>query len=570
MKLYVVQKGDTFEEIARKHGMTIDEFRKMNTGLTEDSLAQGMKVKVAIGKQPLKRTIAASERSEVSHQQQPAPPQPQPKPKQQPVQSQPQPKPAPVKQEPISQQPAVETPAPKPVPPKPNVKIEAAEKHLNANIGSQNAGEAATDYPQILYPKQPVSAAQNPTRISPASQGNMGSAVSPATQGGISPYYPNMGNVVSPYTLGSNPYPTGNMGNVVSPVSQGSINPYYPNTGSAVSPATQESGATPYYPNMGSVVSPAMQGSGATPYYPNVGSVVSPATQEGGAAPYYPNMGNEVSPATQGNGANPKYPDMGSAVSPAMQGSGVAPYYPNMGNEVSPAQESGANPKYPDMGSAVSPAAQGSGANQKYPNMGSAVSPATQESAANSLYPTEIAGAYTPKLKPMHPYHPTGQMGQMSPYFPQLQPWKGQQPQYPISHETIELDQAYKDGKTAGIKSTLPWSNPQTAGVSQQAPPKFKPTQSSPTMNKSNTGKISPAGPGSIGGYPYPYMPAAKQQGKPCGCGGPMPYSPYGQTPVAGYYGGNKPPHPQPVPYSAMPGVLAPIYQPNISGQPKK
>ncbi|MDF2910187.1 MAG: hypothetical protein K0Q56_1068 [Sporolactobacillus laevolacticus] len=548
MKLYVVQKGDTFEEIARKHGMTIDEFRKMNTGLTEDSLAQGMKVKVAIGKQPLKRTIAASERSEVSHQQQPAPPQPQPK--QQPVQSQPKPKPAPVKQEPISQQPAVETPAPKPAPPKPNVKIEAAEKHLNANIGSQNAGEAATDYPQILYPKMPVSAAQSPTGISPTSQGNMGSAVSPAMQGG--PYYPNMGNVVSPYTLGSSSYPTGNMGNVVSPVSQGSINPYYPNTGSAVSPAMQESGVAPYYPNMGSAVSPATQESGAAPYYPNMGSAVSPATQESGAAPYYPNMGSAVSPTTQESGAAPYYPNMSSAVSPAMQ-------------------ESGANPKYPDMGSAVSPAAQGSEANPKYSNLGSAVSPATQESGANALYPssTEIAGAYTPKLKPMHPYHPTGQMGQMSPYYPQLQPGKGKQPQYPISHETIKLDQAYKDGKSAGIKSTLPWSNPQTAGVSQQATPKFKPTQSSPTMNKSNTGKISPAGPGSISGYPYPYMPAAKQQGKPCGCGGPMPYSPYGQTPVAGYYGGNKPPRPQPVPYSEMPGVSAPIYQPSISSQPK-
>ncbi|RYM06836.1 LysM peptidoglycan-binding domain-containing protein [Sporolactobacillus sp. THM7-7] len=55
VKLYVVQKGDTMDEIARKHGMTIEEFKKMNTGLSEEKLTYGKKVKVAIGKQPLKR-----------------------------------------------------------------------------------------------------------------------------------------------------------------------------------------------------------------------------------------------------------------------------------------------------------------------------------------------------------------------------------------------------------------------------------------------------------------------------------------------------------------------------------
>lgn len=56
MKIYVVQKGDTLAEIAGKHGMTIEELQKMNGGLISDSdLVQGLKIKVSVGKKPLKK-----------------------------------------------------------------------------------------------------------------------------------------------------------------------------------------------------------------------------------------------------------------------------------------------------------------------------------------------------------------------------------------------------------------------------------------------------------------------------------------------------------------------------------
>ncbi|MET1247494.1 LysM peptidoglycan-binding domain-containing protein [Sporolactobacillus sp. STCC-11] len=471
MKLYVVQKGDTLEEIASKHGMTIDEFRKMNTNLTEETLSQGMKVKVAIGKQPLKRAIPVSERSEGHHQ---APAQP-----------------APIQQAPTQQAPVQQ--APEPVQqPTPSAPAPVTEKQPNTSAGTQLAGESTAEFPKILYPKQPETAGWNPNEIGidpsfsfPQSQGNVGTQVSPATQGGGTiPYYP----------------PMGNMGNVVSPAWQG------PNSGNVVSPAWQG-------PNSGNVVSPAWQG-------PNSGNVVSPAWQG-------PNSGNVVSPAAQG-------PNMGNVVSPAAQG-------PNMGNVVSPAAQG------PNMGNVVSPAAQG-------PNMGNVMSPATEGQGIKPFYPNPKFGGASSQKKPMYPFHPSEQMGQMSPYYPQLQPWNGKQPQYPISHGTVQLDQPFK-GKSAGGKSPLPWSNPQVAGAST----KPKAIQSAPS--KANIGKLSPAGSESTGAYPYPYMPTKAQTGKPCNCGGPAPFPAYGQMPVAGYYGGNQPPRPQPMPYWAMSNVSAPIYQ---------
>ncbi|SFG06329.1 hypothetical protein SAMN02982927_00520 [Sporolactobacillus nakayamae] len=188
--------------------------------------------------------------------------------------------------------------------------------------------------------------------------------------------------------------------------------------------------------------------------------------------------------------------------------------------------------------------------------MGNMVSPATQGQGIKPFYPNPKFGGASSQKKPMYPFHPSEQMGQMSPYYPQLQPWNGKQPQYPISHGTVQLDQPFK-GKSAGGKSPLPWSNPQVAGAST----KPKAIQSAPS--KANIGKLSPAGSESTGAYPYPYMPTKVQTGKPCNCGGPAPFPSYGQTPVAGYYGGNQPPRPQPMPYWAMPNVSAPIYQPH-------
>jgi hypothetical protein len=196
--------------------------------------------------------------------------------------------------------------------------------------------------------------------------------------------------------------------------------------------------------------------------------------------------------------------------------------------------------------------------------MGNVVSPATEGSGLKPFYPNPKFSGASSQKKPMYPFHPSGQMGQMSPYYPQLQPWNGKQPQYPINHGTVQLDQPFKGGKSAEGKSPLPWSNPQVAGAST----KPKATQSAPS--KTNTGKLSPAGPESTGAYPYPYMPTKAQPGKPCNCGGPAPFPSYGQTPVAGYYGGNQPPRPQPMPYWAMPNVSAPIYQSNTGQQNNK
>jgi hypothetical protein len=547
VKIYVVQKGDTLEEIASKHGMTIDEFRKMNTNLTEETLSQGMKVKVAIGKQPLKRAIPVNERSEGHHQ---APAQPAPT-QQAPVQQ------APVQQAPVQQTPVQQAPEPVQQPthsaPEP-----VAEKQPNTSAGTQLAGESTAEYPKILYPKQPETTSWNPydmgtdpsysipqdsTAISPESQGNMGTQVSPATQGGGTvPYYP-MGNAVSPSwqapnsgSMVSPSWQGPNSGNVVSPAWQG------PNSGNVVSPSWQG-------PNSGNVVSPAWQG-------PNSGNVVSPTWQG-------PNSGNVVSPTWQGtnsgNVVSPAWqgPNSGNVVSPSWQGpnSGnvVSPSWqgPNSGNAVSPATQG------PNMGNTVSPATQGS-------NSGNTVSPVSQGDGVKPFYPNPKFGGASSQKKPMYPFHPSGQMGQKSPYYPQLQPWNGEQPQYPISHGTVQLNQPFQSGKSAGGKSPLPWSNPQVAGAST----KPKATQSAPS--KANTGKLSPVEPESTGGYPYPYMPTKAQTGKPCNCGGPTPFPSYGQMPVAGYYGGNQPPRPQPMPYWAIPNASAPIYQSSAGQQNNK
>ncbi|WP_262392112.1 LysM peptidoglycan-binding domain-containing protein, partial [Sporolactobacillus inulinus] len=153
MKLYVVQKGDTMEEIARKHGMTIDEFRKMNTDLSEDSLQQGVKVKVAIGKQPIKRKISARSESMQASAPQPQPQAPEPAPQQTP-------EPAPQAVQEIKEQP-------------------------NAVPNAQVSGTEDTEYPQILYPKSPEDnewsqadsgmypdySAPQPSSVSPTSYG---------------------------------------------------------------------------------------------------------------------------------------------------------------------------------------------------------------------------------------------------------------------------------------------------------------------------------------------------------------------------------------------------------------
>jgi len=517
VKLYVVQNGDTMENIASKHGMTIDEFRKMNTNLDENSLTQGMKVKVAIGKQPLKRALSTNQRSEIVHHQAPQAPVHQAPAQPAPVQQ------APVQQAPVQQAPVQQT---APVPAQPKVKIEAAEQKPNASAGTQTAGQSTSDYAKVMYPKNPESTSwaptgsgsypnfstpQAPTAVSPASQGNAGTAMSPASQGTM-PYFPmgNQGNVTSPWTQGPNqgsmvsPWTQGsNQGNVTSPWTQG------PNAGSTISPSTQGS-------NQGSMVSPWTQG-------PNAGSVVSPEAQGS-------NQGSMVSPWMQG-------PNAGSAISPATQGS-------NQGSMVSPWMQG------PNAGSAISPSTQGS-------NQGM-TSPSVQGSGANPYYPNAVGGAAS--QKPV--YHPNDQMGAKSPYYPQLQPWAGQQPQFPIGHGKVQLDKAYVGGQTAGSKKTMPWTNPQVAGTAA------KPQQ--PQTAPAGSGKMAPVQTDPMGGYPYPFVPNKSQTGKPCNCGGPAPYSPYGNAPVAGYYGGNQPPRPQPMPYWAMPNASAPIYQGGQSGTPKK
>ncbi|MCO7175594.1 LysM peptidoglycan-binding domain-containing protein [Sporolactobacillus kofuensis] len=323
VKLYVVQKDDTLAEIARKHGMTIDEFRKMNTGLSEESLTQGMKVKVAIGKQPLKRVIQANDRAEAPHVQAP--------------QTQQVPS-APVDQQPTSQQqPTMEAPTPAPTPEQmpmtPNVTLGATAQQPSANTGLQGTEAAPTEYPNIFYPKHPMmqenwttsgadaypnsSGPHGQTGISPATQGTMWNAVSPASQGVSSPYYPNTGGMVSPETQGN------------------ALNPYYPTDdgGSLISPAmTPGSNAAG---TMGSFVNPMMQGASVNPYYPmgSGGNVMSPAMQENNAKSY-------PQPTSMAGESTPQVAPM-NPYHPTTQMGQMSPYYPPM------TPWSGNKPQYP-------------------------------------------------------------------------------------------------------------------------------------------------------------------------------------------------------------------------------
>jgi hypothetical protein len=69
-------------------------------------------------------------------------------------------------------------------------------------------------------------------------------------------------------------------------------------------------------------------------------------------------------------------------------------------------------------------------------------------------------------------------------------------------------------------------------------------------------------GGGTVGGYPYPYMP---KPAKPCGCGGskqqPLPYSPFGMQQPIHYYAGNQPP--VEMQFSELPHASAQLYQTN-------
>jgi LysM domain. len=68
VKLYVVQKGDSVTGIAGKHNMSVPEFSALNDGIVDETLVQGMKVRVSADVQPLK-----VQRSEKVKQQAPSP-----------------------------------------------------------------------------------------------------------------------------------------------------------------------------------------------------------------------------------------------------------------------------------------------------------------------------------------------------------------------------------------------------------------------------------------------------------------------------------------------------------------
>lgn len=65
LKIYSVQKGDTVETIAEKHGISRSDLRKLNAGLSEkEVLTPGLKVKIPTESKPVQRKIVVVKKTE--------------------------------------------------------------------------------------------------------------------------------------------------------------------------------------------------------------------------------------------------------------------------------------------------------------------------------------------------------------------------------------------------------------------------------------------------------------------------------------------------------------------------
>lgn len=134
---------------------------------------------------------------------------------------------------------------------------------------------------------------------------------------------------------------------------------------------------------------------------------------------------------------------------------------------------------------------------------------------------------------------------------------------------TININQPVSPSASFPSPQSAPWQQPAVPpAVYPPAPiapvnPASKAGFPGMKPNIANKGNAAAPG-GKVGGYPQPFMPVKQQPGKPCGCGGPspysFPYSPFGPGPQIGYYGGNRPP--EEIPYSALSPATPPVYKP--------
>ncbi|WP_353948067.1 LysM peptidoglycan-binding domain-containing protein [Sporolactobacillus sp. Y61] len=302
--------------------------------------------------------------------------------------------------------------------------------------------------------------------------------------------------------------------------------------------------------NHWSDVSPSTQANpwpAASPAYQPNPTATSPASQANpwpAASPAYQPNPTATSPSTQANpwpAASPAYQPNPTATSPASQANpwpAVSPAYQPNPTATSPASQANpwpmASPAYQPNPTATSPASQA--------NPWPAVSPATQ------MYPTSPSAQM--KKKPA-----------------ESQPASGKKPVNKSGLPANPSENIYKPAQKP--KNNYPFLA--QGAVSPEKPiGGMKATNVSPasfpypTAGKSS-GKMNPVGAqGTIGGYPYPYM-MPNQSKKPCNCGGTgsypvqhAPYTPFGNMPVAGYYGGNQPPQ---SPYTQSPVSHKPAYK---------
>ncbi|WP_157800325.1 LysM peptidoglycan-binding domain-containing protein [Sporolactobacillus pectinivorans] len=431
------------------------------------------------------------------------------------------------------------------------LKVERSEKPKKPVQTQPLAAAPAQPKKPVTAPTQKVNsvsgAAQGPNVVAGAHEKEKGAPVAPAA------------TVQSP--SGSGDYKTIFYPKVSSdPYSAGSAG-YFQNTGnilpgqnaqpSVTGPTGQNMQSAPGYTsypeqtgNIGGNVNPAVMPYYGNPYLPafsgNPGSAVSPAVQPNHMNPYYnpyTNQAGAVSPSAAPNNGNPYSPIssgyMGNTINPAVQPAAYNPQYPGSPASVtSPAAQSAPSNLY-------SPAAQN-------PPVKPGVSAAAMPSATSPTKNVLSGGAQGPgsgKLEPavMNPAQPY-------PFLP-----KGMIQAHQPAVGT------YQGGKSVQ-QSLSPW-----IGSGKPNGPVAGKMVQNPTGQQNMAGKSKSMSQGTVGGYPYPFMPAMNPQ-KPCNCGGPgTPYSPFATSPAFGYYGGNQPPT---VPYSGMSPVSAPVYQPQAPAKP--
>ncbi|WP_165364206.1 LysM peptidoglycan-binding domain-containing protein [Sporolactobacillus sp. THM19-2] len=553
MKLYVVQQGDSAAGIAEKHSMTLEELKKLNPDLEERPLYRGMKIKVSGEKQAIKVSSAVR----------------------------------------------TEKPEVLPAEDMPNTSVpQSASQQTETNPGalaglnqpSANPEKEKEEFKDIFYPKEgDYSAAGNALSYSAHDMNQVPVfpflQTDPSATNPVSPYQ--MGNHwsdVSPSTQ-ANPWPAASPAyqpnpTATSPASQANpwpaASPAYQPNPTATSPSTQANpwpAASPAYQPNPTATSPASQANpwpAVSPAYQPNPTATSPASQANPwpmASPAYQPNPTATSPSTQANpwpAASPAYQPNPTATSPASQANpwpAVSPAYQPNPTATSPASQANpwpmASPAYQPNPTATSPSTQA--------NPWPAASPAYQPNPT-ATSPASQANPW-PAVSPATQMYPTSPSAQMKKKPAESQPASGKKPVNKSGLPANPSENIYKPAQKP--KNNYPFLA--QGAVSPEKPiGGMKATNVSPasfpypTAGKSS-GKMNPVGAqGTIGGYPYPYM-MPNQSKKPCNCGGTgsypvqhAPYTPFGNMPVAGYYGGNQPPQ---SPYTQSPVSHKPAYK---------